>query len=451
MNLQQVFDLALQHHQAGRLSEAEKLYRQILAQQPEHADALHLLGVIAHQAGRNDIAIGLIRQAIMLRPNFTEAYNNLGKALKDSGQLSEAIAACRQAIALRPDFAEVHNNLGNALRDKGQLDEAIAACRQAITLNNNLPEPHFDLAFTLLMRGDFQKGWPEYEWRFKGRNLLSSARNFPQPRWDGSPLEDRTLLLYTEQGYGDALQFIRYLPLVARRGGKIIIECQDEFARLFRSIPGTYQIVTRGAPLPAFDLYCPLLSLPLVFGTTLENIPTNVPYLYADAQDVQKWRQRLDNDLPIMKSGKVGLVWAGKPLPDPNRSIKLSSLAPLGQVPGVRLVSLQKGAEAAQAKTPPMGWELIDWTQELKDFADTAALIASLDLVITVDTAAAHLAGAMGKPVWTLLPFNSDWRWLLEREDSPWYPTMRLFRQSARGDWDSVIKRVADALKQKMF
>jgi Tfp pilus assembly protein PilF len=479
LTIQQAFDLALQHHQAGRLREAEQLYRQVLARQPEHADAIHFLGVIAHQVGRNDIAVGLIRRAIALNPNNADAHNNLGNALKDKGQLDEAIAAFRQAIALNPNipeahnnlgnvltdrgqldeaiaafrraialrgnYAQAHNNLGNALKDERQLDEAIAAFRQAIALNPNIPEAHHNLSLALLTRGDFQQGWEEHEWRWRCKDFPSAPRNFAQPQWDGRELEGRTLLLHTEQGLGDAIQFVRYVPLAAQRGGKIIIECQAELQRLFQTMDERCQIVPRGQPLPGFDLHCPLLSLPRVFRTTLANVPKEAPYLHADAEDAGRWENRLADDSLIVK---VGLAWAGSPTHknDRNRSIKLARLAPLGQVPGARFFSLQKGEAAAEAKTPPTGMELVDWTEELKDFADTAALIANLDLVIAVDTAVVHLAGAMGKPVWTLSPYVSDWRWLLDRDDSPWYPTMRLFRQPARGDWDSVITRVADAL-----
>jgi hypothetical protein len=260
-------------------------------------------------------------------------------------------------------------------------------------------------------------------------------------------LEGRSLLLHTEQGLGDAVQFIRYLPLAAQRGARIIIECQAELQRLFQTMSGNYQTVVRGQPLPAFDLHCPLLSLPWVFGTNLASIPNDVPYLHADAEDAGRWQDRLGGHCALLK---VGLAWAGKPTHqnDRNRSMKLARLAPLGQLPGVHFFSLQKGTAAAEAKAPPAGMELVDWTEELKDFADTAALIANLDLVIAVDTAVVHLAGAMGKPVWTLLPFASDWRWLLDRADSPWYPTMRLFRQATPGDWDGVIRRVAAELSR---
>jgi Flp pilus assembly protein TadD len=513
MTLQQQFESGVSYHQAGRLAEAERIYREILAQQPNHAEASHLLGVLAGQVGRNDIAVELIRraialrgdyaeahsnlgialkdkgqldeaitafrQAIVLNPNLPEAHNNLGVALKDKGQLDEAMAACRRAIALRGNYAEAHNNLGIALRGQGQLDEAIAAYRQAIALNPNFPEAHsnlghalrengqledavvaihqaialrpdfaeahYNLGSTLLLWGNFEPGWEEYEWRWKCKGFPSSPRNFTQGQWDGGPLEGCTLLLHTEQGLGDAIQFIRYLPLVAQRGGKIIIECQADLQRLFRTTAERCQIVARGQPLPAFDFHCPLLSLPRVFGTNLANIPNIVPYLHADAEDAGRWQRRLAEHAPLVK---VGLAWAGSPAheDDRNRSIKLARLAPLGQAPGVRFFSLQKGEAAVETKTPPPGLELVDWTEELKDFADTAALIANLDLVIAVDTAVAHLAGAMGKPVWVILQFMPDWRWLLDRDDSPWYPTMRLFRQPRRGDWDSVITRVVDAL-----
>jgi len=578
LTIQQAFDLAVQHHQAGRLQEAERIYRQVIVHQPRHVDALHNLGVIAYQIGRKDDAVDLIRQALKLNPSLPNAHKNLGIALKDTGQLDEAIAAYRQgaalnpdtpdahfdlgnilmergqndeavgayrrAIVLRPDYADAHNNLGNALKgkgqidsailayrqavvfnrsdpdihsnlgnalaekgnleeaiaawrqaialapdrpealfnfgnmmkDRGQLDEAIAAYRQAIALrpdyadahnnlgtvlkdkgdlieaiacyqkvlaiNPGLPEAHGNLAQTLLVRGEFERGWEEFEWRWKCKDRPSPPRNFAQPEWDGSPLEGRTLLLHTEQGFGDNLQFIRYLPLVAQRGGEIIVECYAELQRFFQQLNGRCRIVARGQALPNFDVHLPLLSLPRLFATNLTNIPKTIPYLHADAEETGRWQQRLAGYSAFTK---IGLAWAGSPTHqnDRNRSILFAKLAPLIRMPGARFFSLQKGNQAAR--------ELIDWSAELKDFADTAALIANLDLVIAVDTAVVHLAGAMGKPVWTLLPFAADWRWLLEREDSPWYPSMRLFRQPALGDWDSVIKRVADELCRNPF
>jgi tetratricopeptide (TPR) repeat protein len=441
-------NLAIALSDQGQLDQAIAECRQAIKLKPNYAEAHNNLGNALQNKGERGQAIGAYRQAIVHRPNYAKAYNNLGVALTDQGELDQAIAAYRQAIALEPSFAEAHSNLGNALRDQGELDQAIAACRQAINLMPNDAEAHHNLSLLLLVRGDFHRGWEEYEWRRKCTKFIPPMRNFAQQQWDGGSLEGRTILLYTEQGFGDAIQFIRYLPLVAQRGGKIIVECQAALQRLLRTVPERIEIVTCGEPLPAFDLQCPLLSLPRVFGTTFENIPNIVPYLHADSEDAEKWQRRLDDQLPNVKVGKVGLVWAGNPAHknDRNRSMKLSSLAPLGQVPGIRFFSLQKGEAAAEAKIPPAGMDLVDWIAELQDFADTAALITNLDLVITIDTAVAHLAGAMGKPIWTLLPFIPDWRWLMDRQDSPWYPTMRLFRQSARGDWEGVIKRVAEAL-----
>jgi hypothetical protein len=258
-------------------------------------------------------------------------------------------------------------------------------------------------------------------------------------------LEGRTILLHAEQGFGDAIQFIRYLPLVARCGGKIIIECHPELQRLLQTAAADSPVVATGHTLPAFDLHCPFLSLPRLFGTNLTNIPKDVPYLHANAADVEVWRKRLADQSASLK---VGLAWAGRPTHqnDRNRSLKLGTFAPLAQLAGVRFVSLQKGEAAAEAKSPPEGMELLDAGPELKDFADTAALVAALDLVIAVDTSVVHLAGALGKPVWVLLPFAPDWRWLLNRDDSPWYPTMRLIRQQRRMEWEPVVASIREEL-----
>jgi len=540
MTIPQAFELALQHHRAGRLADAEALYRQILAAQPNHAGALHFLGVIAYDFGRNDLAVDLIRrsigfdpnncvayfnlgeawraagrleeaiaayrQALRINPDFPHACNNLGIALGERGQLDEAIAVYRSALQIRPGFAEIHNNMGNALREQGKFGEAVVACRSALELQPDFPEAHnnlaaahaglgqideaiaayrralelkpqypeahnnlgaalaehgrlaeavaayrralelkplyaeahYNLGVALLAQGDFLRGWEECEWRWKFKDAASPPRAFTQLPWDGSPLEGRTLLLHAEQGFGDAIQFIRYLPLAAQRGGKIILECPPELQRLFQTMASDLPIVARGGTLPAFDAHCPLLSLPRVFSTDLSNIPGTVPYLRADPAAAATWRERLDGH---GSSLKVGLVWASSPSfkHDRKRSLRLASLAPLADVPAVQFYSLQKGAAAAEASAPPTGMELIDLAEELKDFADTAALVANLDLVIAVDTSVAHLAGAMGKPVWTLLSFIPDWRWLLDRSDTPWYPTMRLFRQPRLTDWAPVI------------
>jgi len=470
---------ALQHHQAGRLAQAEQIYRQVLAKDPKNADALHFLGVIAAQGGRHDVAVDLIgraaglkpldpdvfynlgkalravgrleesiaayRRAVVLDPGSSEVRNNLGIALEADGQLDEAVNVFRQAAALQPSTPEAHNNLGSALRAAGKLDDAISAYRRAIAMRAGYADAHTNLALALLARGDFLAGWAKYEWRWQCRESAASRREFAQPLWDGRPLAGATLLLWAEQGFGDAVQFIRYLPLVAQRGGRIIIECREELRRLLQSTDGGCTVVTAGRPLPAFDLHCPLMSLPRIFGTRLETIPRQVPYLHADVAMATRWRERLAIDAGPLE---VGLAWAGSKTntKDRDRSMALSALAPLARVPNVRFHSLQKTEDASLLANAPAGLKLTDWTQELKDFADTAALISNLDLVISVDTAVAHLAGAMGKMTWVLLSSAPHWCWLVDREDSPWYPTARLFRQAGRGDWQSVVERVASAL-----
>jgi tetratricopeptide (TPR) repeat protein len=475
--LDQLLQEAIAHHQSGRLAQAESLYREILRRDPRHVDALHLLGVIAYQVGRLDNAAELIRQAINLRPDFPDAYSNLGNIFKDKGQIDHAISAYRMAIACNPDIADVHYNLGvalkikgqleeaiaahrlaialeprftkahfnlgNALADSGNLEQAIAAYRQAIALEPNLAEAHGNLAVALLLAGNMPEGWAEYEWRWKIKDFRSPRRNFTQPQWNGEDLAQRTILLHAEQALGDTILLVRYLPMVAHRAGNIVLECQPELNRLLNFNARGWQVISAGQPLPEFDVHCPLLSLPRALGTTLQTIPGQ-PYLRADKQGTELWHEKVAKD---SSSIKVGLVWAGSgTLSNDARSVNLATLAPLAALPGIHWYSLQKGPGATQAKNPPAGLELIDWKDQFQDFADTAALIANLDLVISVDTAVAHLAGAMGRPVWVLLSTAMDWRWMLQRQDSPWYPTMRLFRQSKCGQWDDVVQRVKESL-----
>jgi len=307
-----------------------------------------------------------------------------------------------------------------------------------------------NLCFLLLITGRFEEGWEEHEWRWRMRQSSMVERTFPVPLWGGEPIAGRTILLHAEQGLGDTLQFCRYAPLI-EPGARVIVEVQAPLARLVSRMPGIAQVVVRGQALPPFDLHCPLLSLPRAFGTTLATVPGK-PYLAADPADSASWRERL----AALPGLKVGLVWAGEPREnwpklaaiDARRSMALKTLAQLGDAAGVSFISLQKGKPAAQATDPPAGMSLVDHTAELKDFADTAALIENLDLVICVDTSVAHLAGGMGKPVWLLNRFDTCWRWLLDRDDSPWYPTLRQFRQPSPGDWLAVVARVRDALQR---
>ncbi|MGD0390086.1 MAG: tetratricopeptide repeat protein, partial [Tepidisphaeraceae bacterium] len=433
----------------GQIEEAIAAHRQAIRIKPDYAAAHNNLGNTLGAKGQLDEAIASYRQAIRFDPDLAAGYSNLGNALGEVGQLHEAVTSFRQAIRLKPDFAEAHHNLGNALMEMGQVDEAIASYRKAIALKRQYGEAHTGLALALLARGDFRPGLEEYEWRWKCKDFPSPARNFARPQWDGCPLQDRTLLLHAEQGFGDAIHFIRYLPLVQQRGGRIVIECPAELQRLFQTIAGRCQIVVRGRPLPPFDFHCPILSLPLAFKTTLESIPAEVPYLFPDPELLESWRQKLSASAAGLK---VALNWAGNPnvRRDHARSMSLDRLAPLSEVRGATFYSLQKGAAGRQADQPPAGLPLVNLAPELHDFADTAAVMCLMDLVITTDTSVAHLAGALGRPVWVMLQFMPDWRWFLDREDSPWYPTMRLFRQAAPGDWLDVTQRVAERLEKSI-
>lgn len=463
----------------GRLDEAISAYRQGITVKPDLAEAHYNLAVVLSDRGRLDDAVGAYRRAVALKPDFPEALSNLGIALRDNGQFDQAIAACRQAIALRPGYAEAFYNLGNALHSNDRTEEALAAYRQAIALNPKLAEAHYNLgivlrdkkqfdealtafrhaidftpdhadahyslASALLAKGDFQEGWEQYEWRWKVESAIA-LRPFVQPRWNGADIARKTILLHPEQGVGDAIQFVRYAPLLAERGAKVILECPKELLRLMQRVPGVEKVSSFGDPLPAFDVHCPLASLPLAFGTTLETIPSTVPYLSTDPSLMEVWRERLGSAEGRLR---IGLAWAGNPQfkGDQTRSLTLNQLSPLAAVRSVKFYSLQKGVAARQIANAPPGLELTDLSPGLEDFADTAAVMSLMDLIITTDTSVPHLAGALARPVWIMLQAVPDFRWLLERQDSPWYPTMRLFRQTEIGDWESVIHRVIHCLE----
>lgn len=433
----------------GKRDEAIACYRRAAALNPRDAAILNNLGEALCAQGKLDEAMGFVLGALELRPDFAAAHNNLGAVFLRLGKLDEAAACFRRALQEAPRDAKALSNLGSALFGQGKLDEAERCLDEAIRLNPQFGAAHAVRASIWLLRGDLERGWAEHEWRWHSALAAPRRRTFQQPLWDGSPLQGRTILLYWEQGFGDTLQFIRYAPLVAQCGGPVVVECQAPLKRLLRNSLGNVTLVDELTPLPPFDVQCPLLSLPFLFRTTLPTIPRHVPYVAADAESIAHWRSKLANEGDVLK---VGVTWAGNKdqTNDYNRSMPLDALAPLGQVPAVRFYSLQKGDRSLQASAAaPAKLPMIDWTEELRDFADTAGLIANLDLVISVCTSIAHLTGAMGKPVWTLLAFVPDWRWLLGREDSPWYPSMQLFRQPAAGDWASVTQRVADALRQK--
>jgi tetratricopeptide (TPR) repeat protein/glycosyltransferase involved in cell wall biosynthesis len=448
---QTAYNLAKIFEEQGQVEEAIAHYEQALAAEPDFVPALINLAVAVQEKGELLRALDLYRRALEIQPHSWEAYNNLATVLQEQGNLEEALEYYHKALELLPDFVEAINNLGRTFLEKGAVEDAIACYRRAISLNPNHASAHLNLSLALLLVGDLENGLAEYEWRwhikeFKtGHSCLLtapgntlSAREY-RPLWDGSNLQGRTVLLHAEQGLGDSLQFIRYVAIVKNQGGRVIVDCYPQLRRLFAMLDGIDLLIVRGEPLPEFDVQVPMLSLPYVLGTRLETIPATAAYLSGPA----------DAEFGLLpdRNLKVGIVWAGNPKHRKNtqRSCGLSQFLPLLDVSGVTFYSLQKElpeADRALLNQTP----IVDLSPHFGDLADTAAAIAKLDLVITVDTAVAHLAGALGKPVWILLAFSPDWRWLLEREDSPWYPSARLFRQHQRGDWDGVFDRVAEAL-----
>jgi Flp pilus assembly protein TadD len=439
--------LALALLESGDGSGAIAAQRQAVALGGDDGRLHYNLGLILEKVGEFDEAIAAYRAAMALRPQFAEAARGLGTALMArarAGDAEEAIISLRQALAWRPNDAATLNNLGIALSDVGQFDEAIAASRAAIAADPTEPLFRWPLALAMLKTGELPQGFGEFECRLQSARLQGPPRSYGQRAWDGSDLAGRRILIYAEQGVGDTILFLRYLPMVASRGGRIIFECQRSLVRLLDDFAPVDRIIAKGDEAPEFDLHCSLLSLPLRFGTTLATIPNQVPLAISPAYSAP-WRRRLAG---VGAGLKVGLNWAGNAnfANDRRRSTSLGQFAPLSAIAGVTFFSLRKDSSGS-LPAPPGGMNFIDWTGDLSDFADTAGLIADLDLVISTDTAVAHLAGAMGKPTWLLLSVSSDWRWFTHRLDSPWYPTMRLFRQDRWGDWAGPIGRVAEALR----
>jgi tetratricopeptide (TPR) repeat protein len=473
--------IALKYHQARCIDAAEDLYRRILSADPGHADARHLLGVATYQKGKHEAAAGHLARAIAANPNvaafhhhlglvnaalgkleearasysralelapdLAEAHNGLGNVFKDLGQPEPAEACYRRALQLKPEFADGHINLGNVLELLGLRTEAAVCYERALALQPEHPNAHWNSALLKLLVGDFERGWPEYEWRW--RTNWMKPRRYGQPRWSGERFEGGTLLLHFEQGLGDTIQCVRYAQLVKARGGTVIVQCQDALLGVLAGCPGVDRLVGESESLPPFDLHAPLLSLPMIFGTTVGTIPRVTEYATASPDLVARWRERLSP----LAGFKVGISWQGNASypKDRYRSIPLRFFMALAQVPGVSFVSLQKGAGAAQLAEHR--FPVLDFSQELDEaagpFMDTAAIMKNVDLVITSDTVIPHLAGALGVPAWVALPFAPDWRWLLERDDSPWYPEMRLFRQKALGDWTGVFAEIERALRER--
>jgi tetratricopeptide (TPR) repeat protein len=426
-----------------RLEEALASYDGALKLRPDYAEALFNRGVSLHELKRFEEALASYDRFLKLRPHHAEVLSNRGNTLHELKRFEEALASYDGALKLRPDYAEALSNRGATLRAMKRFEEALASYDGALKLRPDHAEAHLNEALCRLLIADFDRGWEKYESRWETEQLRTAKRNFVQPLWTGSDnVRGKTILLHAEQGFGDAIQFCRYVPLVAERGARVILEVQRPLRELMTTLTNAAQIVSRGDPLPDFDMHCPLLSLPLAFGTRLETIPTL--YQRASPQTLVNWDARLASR---KHRATIGLAWSGRPthLNDHNRSIRLSSLLSFLDI-NATFVSLQKDIRPEDATVLRNQSDLLHFGDELETFADTAALISTLDLVISVDTSVAHLAGALAKPVWVMLPFIADWRWLLDREDSPWYPTVRLFRQDETRAWDSVIARVHTAL-----
>ena len=428
-----------------KFDEAEAAYRDALGVRPEYMKALVNLGNVLRDQKRYDESIETLRSAVALDANHASAHLNLGTVLRDAGQFAEAVESLRRAVSLAPHQAEAHNNLGTALQALARFDEAGDCYAEALRLDPDLAEAHFSRATWRIRQGDLLGGFEEYEWRWKCSTF--HERGFEQTRWDGSPLAGRTLLLYAEQGLGDTLHFVRYAANARARGGRVIVECQKPLVKLLAACPAVEQVIALGSPLPHFDVHAPLLSLPAILKLSEAQL-WDGPYLAADPRLVATWRDRL-----VQNAGfRIGICWHGNPqnMFNAQRSFPLTTFEPIARVSGVRLISLQR--DARDDELASAGFEVLEAGPQIDDqaeaFCNTAAMVKNLDLVITTDTSIAHLAGGLGVPVWLALSAHVDWRWMLDREDTPWYPLARLFRQSELGRWDDVFARMTTALEK---
>lgn len=428
-----------------RSADAIASFDRALAISPDFAEALLNRGLTLADAGRHEEAIADYDRLLAIDPGHAEALFNRGTSQASRNRPDEAIASFDQALALRPDWADALCNRGVALVSLNRQAEAIAAFAQATAIAPDHPDANCNESLAWLRLGDFRRGWVKYESRWASRDLASLRRTFAQPLWlGGETLRGKTILLHAEQGLGDTLQFVRYVPLVACLAAQVVLEVQPPLVPLLAGIEGVSKIVGKGEPLPEFDVHCPLLSLPLAFGTELATIPADVPYLTAPDSAAARWRERLG----ARTAPRVAIAWAGNRTNrnDHNRSIALAPLAAALQIPGIELVSIQKEIGEDDRALLQANAHIRHVGDGLDDFTDTAAVISQLDLVVSVDTSVAHLAGAMARPLWLMVPFAPDFRWMLEREDSPWYPTARLFRQPHIGDWENVLARIRGEL-----
>ncbi len=440
---------AIAFHQDGQLEKAAAIYRKILKQEPKNSDALNMLGVIAHQTGLHALAHDIIGIAIAINPKIASYHNNRGLVYEALKRFDESIMSFDKAIELQPDLAEAYFNRGIVQKQLKQFKPAVVSYNKAIFLKLNYAEAYWNKSILLLLMGEILEGFNLYEWRWEQKDNTQYKRYFPQPLWTGDiPLFNKKILIHCEQGLGDTIQFCRYIKMVSKLGAKVIFEVQKPLVPLLKNFEGVSILMGKDDPLPDFDYHCPLLSLPKVFKTDLNSIPFESNYLMAEPQRVMQWADKFkDNKF------KIGIGWQGSQgtRVDIGRSFELSNFKGIAELPNVHLISLQKGYGSEQLKFMPNGMEVTDLGIELDSdgaFLDTAAVMMSVNLVITSDTALAHLAGALGIRTWLILKYVPDWRWMLDRSDCPWYPSIKIYRQEVADDWRSVFEKVqADLTK----
>ena len=434
----------------GRLDAALASFDAAIARNPFYAQAFNVRGGILHALKRFDEALVSFDKAIGLKPHDASAFSNRGITLTALGRLEAALASYDRAIALDPTFAEAYNNRGNLLTALKRLDEALASYDKAILLKPDFADAFKNRAQLKLLTGRFEEGWHDYEWRFDAHGFPDKPPAFEAPTWNGEDLSGRHIVVSDEQGMGDTIQFARYLLLLVRKNAEVTFVTEAKLVRLLHSLPEKIRIVRQIRGDTRFDFQCALMSLPLRFRTDLSSIPNAVPYLESERSLIAQWRERIGSP-----GFKIGIAWQGSPInkTDAGRSIPLEQFVPSARVPGVRLISLQKHFATGQLAQLPgdVGIQTLNDLDEGPDaFIDTAAVMANLDLIVTCDTSIAHLAGALGRPVWVALKHVPDWRWMLDKEDSPWYPTMRLFRQQTAGDWAPVFASIEQEIRAKM-
>ena len=432
----------------GKFDEAISAYQTAIELNPRDSQSHIAYGILLRQRGRLEDTVSIYKAALAIEPNSAEVLTNLGNAYSDQGNLVDAVECHRRSLAIKPNSAIAWSNLGQVLQQNGELDESLECYRKAIAVDSNCSKARFNRSLVLLLKGDLERGFEEFEWRWKDS---CPAREFSCPLWDGSPLEGKAILLHAEQGLGDTIQFIRYARRIQQMGPRrVIVECQPALVPLLKSCKGIDMLIPRGEVLPRFDTHAPLMSLPRILKTSLQDIPAETPYLKAKPELVVHWKQVL----AAIRDVRVGIVWqGGTGYPkDKIRSIPLKQFEGLSQLPGVQLISLQKGfgiEQLAEVEFSPM-----DFSDKLDEttgpLMDTAALLENVDLLIACDTAIAHLAGALGVPTWIVLNTQPDWRWMIDREDSPWYSSVRLFRQSKANDWAEVFSRIQQSLKREV-